>query len=182
MELKIIYRNLAELMPYARNSRNHTEAQVKEIAASIKEFGFCNPILISSQNDIIAGHGRAIAAEMLGLTEVPTVELGHLSEAKRRAYVIADNRLAEKATWNFELLQIELNDLSDLGISKDLIGFADIHWDMNSEPDSIDDIDENNDEIISTIKVKCPQKIKDEVLIYLKGKILETSFEGVEIV
>lgn len=183
MKLKIVYRKLSELIPYARNSRKHTENQIKEIAGSIKEFGFCNPILISSGNDIVAGHGRALAAEVLGLDQVPTIELGHLSDAQRRAYVIADNRLAEKANWDFELLQLELQELTDLGISKDLIGFSDITFDVEPiEENPVDDIEPNLDGIISTIKVKCPQEIKDEVLILLKRAILETSLEGVEIV
>jgi hypothetical protein len=185
MSLKIKYKNLKDLLPYAKNSRKHSESQIKEIAASIKEFGFCNPILISSGNDIVAGHGRALAAEVLGLEQVPTIELGHLSDAQRRAYVIADNRLAEKANWDFELLQLELNDLVDLGISKELLGFSDINFDINlneDESNGVDNIDSNLDGIISTIKVKCPQDIKDEVLIILKRAILETSLEGVEIV
>ena len=93
-------RKVAELVPYARNSRTHSEAQVAQIAASIREFGFTNPDLVDAKGEIIAGHGRVMAAKLLGLAEVPVLVLDHLTDAQRRAYVIADNKLALNAGWD----------------------------------------------------------------------------------
>jgi ParB-like chromosome segregation protein Spo0J len=99
------------LRPYCRNARTHSKRQVKQIMASIKRFGFTNPILVSDDYEIIAGHGRFEAAKQLGLAGVPVVRLSHLTEEERRAYVLADNRLAEKAGWDKEILAIELQGL-----------------------------------------------------------------------
>jgi len=114
---------VSDLIPYARNSRTHSDAQVAKLAASIKEFGFLNPVIVDGENGIIAGHGRILAAQKLGLEAVPTIEAGHLSEAQRRAYVIADNRLALDAGWDDELLRIELGDLDAEGFDLSLTGF-----------------------------------------------------------
>lgn len=114
---------LADLIPYARNSRTHSDAQVAKIAASIKEFGFLNPVITDGQNGIIAGHGRVLAAQKLKLTEVPCIEAAHLSEAQKRAYVIADNRMALDAGWDIDMLKIELKDLFDFNFDLDLTGF-----------------------------------------------------------
>jgi len=111
------------LIPYARNSRTHSDAQVAQIAASIKEFGFLNPIIIDGDNGIIAGHGRVLAARKLGLNEVPVVEAAHLSDTQKRAYIIADNKLALNAGWDNELLALELGELGDAGFDLDLTGF-----------------------------------------------------------
>ena len=113
----------SDLIPYARNARTHSEAQVALIAGSIREFGFNNPVLVDAKNGIIAGHGRVLAAQKLGLAEVPTIELTHLTEAQKRTYILADNRLAEQAGWDRELLGLELADLSVLGIDLADIGF-----------------------------------------------------------
>lgn len=112
-----------DLIPYARNSRTHSEAQVAKIAASIKEFGFLNPIIIDGESGIIAGHGRVMAANKLGLQSVPCIEAAHLSDAQKRAYVIADNRLALDAGWDNDLLKIELQDLDANGFDLSLTGF-----------------------------------------------------------
>ncbi len=117
-------RLVADLIPYARNPRTHSEAQVAQIAASIKEFGFLNPIIIDGESGIVAGHGRVMAAQKLGLTEVPCVEASHLTEAQRRAYVIADNKLALNAGWDDELLAIEFADLDAAGFDLELTGFS----------------------------------------------------------
>jgi len=114
---------LADLIPYVNNSRTHSDEQVAQIAASIKEFGFNNPVLIDKEDGIIAGHGRVMAARKLGLEEVPCVRLEHLTETQRKAYIIADNRLALNAGWNEELLTIELNDLLADGFALDILGF-----------------------------------------------------------
>jgi ParB-like chromosome segregation protein Spo0J len=106
--LEIKMRSIDELMPYARNSRKHSETQVKNLAKSIQEFGFTNPILIDANGGVIAGHGRVQAASDLGMTSVPTIELGHLTETQKRAYVIADNKLALDASWDLEMLNSEL--------------------------------------------------------------------------
>ena len=116
--------SVGSLTPYARNSRTHSEEQVLQIAASIREFGFTNPVLIDADGGIIAGHGRVLAATRLGLNSVPCIRLPHLSEAQRRAYVIADNKLALNAGWDEELLAMELRDLGDLGVDLDLTGFG----------------------------------------------------------
>ena len=122
--LSISYRKISALKPYARNARTHSRAQIKQIAASIERFGFTNPILVDDEGQIIAGHGRAAAAKLLGLSEVPTVCLSHLSPTERRAYILADNRLAEKAGWDREILAIELQGLIDLDFDVDLTGFV----------------------------------------------------------
>ena len=114
-----------ELIPYAKNARTHSENQVNQIAASITEFGFTNPILVDGAKGIIAGHGRLMAAKKLGLSQVPVVILDHLSEAQKRAYIIADNKLAENAGWDEEILANELHDLKEENFDLDLIGFED---------------------------------------------------------
>jgi DNA modification methylase len=122
-ELQITYKAIEDLIPYVNNSRTHSDEQVMQVASSIKEFGFTNPILLDGESGIIAGHGRLMAAKKLGLTEVPTIELFHLSEAQRKAYVIADNKLALNAGWDNEILALELQDLADLGFDLALTGF-----------------------------------------------------------
>ena len=114
---------LEALIPYINNSRTHSDEQVAQIAASIKEFGFNNPILVDKDSGIIAGHGRLQAARKLGLTEVPCVRLEHLTETQRKAYIIADNRLALNAGWDNELLTIELNELLADGFALEILGF-----------------------------------------------------------
>ena len=113
------------LVPYAKNARTHSPEQVAQIAASIVEFGFVNPILVDTSNGIIAGHGRLLAARQLGLAEVPVVVLDHLSETQRRAYILADNRLALNAGWDEKALAAELGDLARAGVELTLIGFSD---------------------------------------------------------
>jgi len=113
----------ASLVPYARNARTHSPAQVDKIAASIREFGFLNPIITDGQSGIVAGHGRVMAAQKLGLDTLPTIDAAHLSEAQRRAYVLADNRMALDAGWDNDLLRIELQDLDAAGFDLTLTGF-----------------------------------------------------------
>jgi len=116
-------RSVADLIPYANNARTHSEDQVSRISGSIREFGFNNPVLVDGESGIIAGHGRVMAARRLGLEHVPVIELTHLSEAQKRAYILADNRLAEQAGWDRDLLGLELADLSELGVDLGGIGF-----------------------------------------------------------
>ena len=124
LSMKVEQTNIDELIPYASNSRTHSEEQVAQIAASIKEFGFNNPVLLDGDNGIIAGHGRTLAARKLGLKEVPTIELAHLSDSQRKAYIIADNKLALNAGWDMELLSLEMGDLRDNEFNLDLMGFT----------------------------------------------------------
>jgi ParB-like chromosome segregation protein Spo0J len=114
---------LDRLIPFARNSRTHSAAQVDQIAASMREWGWTNPVLVDEAGTIIAGHGRVEAARKLGLTEAPVMLARGWSEAKKRAYVIADNKLALNAGWNEELLAAELTDLKELAFDLDLVGF-----------------------------------------------------------
>lgn len=114
---------VADLIPYARNSRTHSPQQVDKIAASIREFGFLNPIIVDGQSGIVAGHGRVMAAQKLGLASLPVIEAAHLTEAQKRAYVIADNRLALDAGWDNDMLKIELQDLDAEGFDLSLTGF-----------------------------------------------------------
>lgn len=111
------------LVPYARNSRTHSEEQVAQIVASIREFGFTNPVLIDGDGGIIAGHGRVLAARKMGLATVPCLRLAHLSEAQKRAYIIADNKLALNAGWDDEMLALELRDLQAMDFDLALTGF-----------------------------------------------------------
>lgn len=114
---------LESLVPYARNARTHNDAQVAQIAASIREFGWTNPVLIDGEKGIIAGHGRVLAARKLGLESVPCIELSHLNDTQKRAYILADNRLALNAGWDDALLALEVADLDASGFDLDLLGF-----------------------------------------------------------
>jgi hypothetical protein len=122
--MKIVQKPVDTLIPYINNSRTHSDSQVAQIAASIKEFGWTNPILVDGENGIIAGHGRLMAARKLGYTEVPTIELKDLTETQRKAYIIADNKLALNADWDNEILALELAELGDMGFDLDITGFA----------------------------------------------------------
>ena len=124
-QLAVEYRGLDSLVPYARNARTHSEAQVAEIAGSIREFGFVNPVLIAEAGTLIAGHGRVLAARLLGMETVPTITLTGLSEAQRRALVLADNRIALNAGWDETLLALELSDLKEAGFDLGIMGFED---------------------------------------------------------
>jgi DNA modification methylase len=122
---RLQYVRTSRLVPYARNARTHSPAQVAQIAASIREFGFTNPVLVDQDDGIIAGHGRVMAAQQLGLAEVPCIRLAHLSDAQKRAYILADNKLALNAGWDEAMLAGELQALADEGFEMELIGFDD---------------------------------------------------------
>ncbi len=122
---EITWRSVEDLIPYARNSRTHSKDQVAQIAASIREFGWTNPILVDGDGTIIAGHGRVMAARKLGEKDVPCIELGHLTDAQKRAYVIADNQLALNAGWDAEMLKVEIAELVDADFDLGLLGFDD---------------------------------------------------------
>ena len=142
--LKVVYRKTNDLIPYAGNARTHSDKQIAQIAASIRKFGFANPVLVDGDGGIIAGHGRVAAAKQLGMEKVPTIELAHLSAAERRAYVIADNRLAELAGWDREILKIEFQALADMDLDFDLeiTGFETAELDILLD----DDIGESGDD------------------------------------
>lgn len=125
MKQQIEYVEVEKLIPYARNSRTHSDEQVAQICGSIKEFGFTNPVLIDGEGVIIAGHGRTIAAQRLNMKEVPCLRLDYLTEAQKKAYVIADNKLALNAGWDDEMLALELGDLKELDFDLSLTGFDD---------------------------------------------------------
>ena len=124
-QLTVTYKRVDELIPYVNNARTHSDDQVTQIASSIKEFGFNNPILTDGENGVIAGHGRLLAAKKLGLETVPTIELSGLSEAQKKAYILADNKIALNSGWDEELLKIELDDLQLQGIDLETVGFSD---------------------------------------------------------
>ena len=138
---EIKMRAIGDLIPHATNSRTHSEEQIAQLVASMQEFGFTNPVLISADSGIIAGHGRILAAVRLGMTEVPTIELGHLTPTQIKAYVIADNQLALNAGWNPELLALEIGELLEEGFEIKLLGFKQI------DIDSLLRTEENEDPI-----------------------------------
>ena len=121
--LNVEYRKVETLIPYCRNARTHSEAQVAQLAASIVEYGWTNPLLVDGDNGVISGHGRLLGARKLGLAEVPVIELAHLTPTQKRAYILADNQLALNAGWDEKLLALELAELSDSGYDLELTGF-----------------------------------------------------------
>jgi ParB-like chromosome segregation protein Spo0J len=157
--VKIIQKKVTELIPYVNNSRTHSDEQVAQIAASIKEFGWTNPILVDGSNGIIAGHGRLLAARKLGYKEVPTIELSELTETQKKAYIIADNKLALNADWDKEILSIELGTLQGVNFNINLLGFdaielSDLFDEQVKMPESSSeeiDVDEYN------MNCKCPK-------------------------
>ncbi len=154
-DLQIEYRAIDALIPHARNAKQHTDAQVAQIAASIREFGWGAPILVDGQNNVVAGHGRLLAARKLGLTEVPVVPMKHLTDIQRRALILADNKIGENAAWDNELLTLELEELKDAGFDLDLTGFSAEEWealmsgddeskDGMTDDDAVPDVEENS--------------------------------------
>jgi DNA modification methylase len=186
LRLKIVYRKVDDLIPYGQNARTHSGKQIAQIAASIRQFGFVNPILVGADNMIIAGHGRLAAAQLVEMREVPTVRLDHLSEAERRALVIADNRLAELAGWDTDTLKVELGELAalDLDFELEITGFETAELDNLLSPadpgeDSDDDIPPANDGpavtragdtwLLGEHRLICGDAMKAEVLAALMG-------------
>jgi len=161
---KIEQRSVAKLIPYASNSRTHSDAQVAQIAASIKEFGWTNPILVSGDNSIIAGHGRLMAARKLEMEEVPVIVLDHLSKAQQRALVIADNQLALNAGWDLGMLKAEIEDLKLDDFNIALLGFDDKFLDvLNTEAFEETRIgEEQNVEAVFEIAVTCANEEEQE--------------------
>lgn len=170
--LKVVYRQVADLIPYARNARTHSDEQVTRIASSIKEFGFTNPILIDGDNGIIAGHGRLAAAKKLGLREVPTIELSGMTDAQKRAYILADNKLALDAGWDEELLRLEFEELRGGAIDLELTGFSldEINEILGDDP--ANDDGELSEEKISEALTIDPVSTKGTVWVLGKHKVM----------
>ena len=144
-------KNVSELIPYVNNARTHNEAQVKQIASSIAEYGFTNPILIDDKGGIIAGHGRLEASRLLGYDTVPTITLEGLTEAQKKAYIIIDNKLALNASWDVSLLSAEIERLKELEFNIDTLGFDDLELSeifleyekTHDAPDDFKEVEEN---------------------------------------
>ena len=139
-------RNVDDLIPYARNARTHSPEQIQKLAGSIKEFGFINPIIISQDGGVLAGHGRIMAAQKLGIKQVPCVIESHLTDAQRRAYILADNRLALDAGWDEEMLKIELAELKEMDFDLDFTGFSDDELKAFLDDEIVDTTGSENDE------------------------------------
>lgn len=150
---------VASLVPYAKNTRTHSPEQINKIAASITEFGWTNPILIDGDNNIIAGHGRILAAKQLGITEVPAIDLSHLTATQRRAYIIADNQLALESGWDNNLLALELDELDKLDFKLDILGF---------DEDEINKII-NQSEVLKEITIQLKPIKKTRILISIEN-------------
>ena len=157
MQIKTVA--VQQLIPYVKNSRTHSDAQVAQIAASIKEFGWTNPILVDGENGIIAGHGRLMAARKLGHAEVPVIELAHMTDSQKRAYVIADNQLAMNAGWDTSLLSLELADLKDQGFNLDILGFDPKELDKLLEPEQVDGL--TDEDAVPDVPVEPKTKLGD---------------------
>ena len=144
MNIKIVMRKVGDLIPYINNSRTHSDDQVAQIAASIKEFGWTNPILVGANNSIIAGHGRLMAARKLKMNEVPTIELDYLTDVQRKALIIADNKLALNSDWDLGLLSLELEELQELEFDLALTGFSEDELAKLLEPEQVDGLTDEN--------------------------------------
>ena len=164
---KVIKRAVSSLVPYARNSRTHSDEQVSQIMASIREWGWTTPVLITEDGMIVAGHGRVLAAQRLGLEEVPCVVASGWTEAQIRAYVIADNKLALNAGWDEDLLKVEVEELQGIGFNLELTGFSESEIELllngwESDIDVVDKHGENLDGIMATLSIKVDQHNKDQ--------------------
>ena len=155
--------NVSDLIPYQLNSRTHSDEQVNQVASSIKEFGFTNPILIDESGGIIAGHGRLLAAKKLGMIEVPTIELSGLTAAQKKAYVIADNQLALNAGWDLDALKLEIESLSELDFDIDLLGFDDKFLNTLFDEKKIELVEEEYNEKFNII-INCDDELHQEVI------------------
>lgn len=164
-EMQYYLADVSELIPYVRNARTHSEAQVSQIAASIREFGFLSPILVAEDNTILAGHGRLAAAQKLGLKKVPCVKENHLTETQKRAYIIADNKLSLNAGWDSELLAVELSELEGADFNVDLLGFDEAE--LSSIFDADKDVSDDDFDVEKELEEPCFSKTGD---IWMLGK------------
>lgn len=158
-------RKTSQLIPYINNSRTHSDAQINQIASSIKEFGFTNPVLIDEQDGLVAGHGRVMAANKLGIEEVPCIVLDGLTEAQKKAYVIADNKLGETGGWNEGLLRSEITEIAELDFDISILGFDDKEFSkLFDEMGGVTISDELDDVVFSELIVKFSPERKTEVM------------------
>ncbi|MFU1802973.1 site-specific DNA-methyltransferase [Gardnerella swidsinskii] len=164
-EMQYYLADVSELIPYVRNARTHSEAQVAQIAASIREFGFLSPILVAEDNTILAGHGRLAAALKLGLKKVPCVKENHLTETQKRAYIIADNKLSLNAGWDDELLAVELSEIEGADFNLDLLGFDEAE--LSSIFDADKDVNEDDFDVEKELEEPCFSKTGD---MWMLGK------------
>jgi DNA modification methylase len=182
MELQVERWPVERLIPYARNARTYSESQVAQVAASIAEFGFVNPILVGPDGVIIAGHARLLAARKLRLTEVPVLVLGHLTETQRRALVLADNRLALDAGWDEEMLKVELESLREDGFDLDIVGFTDEEIeDLLRDPEQV--VEGNTDEDTAPELPETAVTVPGDVWVLGEHRVLcgdSTQLEAVE--
>jgi len=178
--LEIEYRDQSGLIPYANNSRTHSDDQVSQVAASIREFGFTNPILIDEKGGIIAGHGRLMAAKKLGLEKVPTITLSGLSEAQKKAYVIADNKLALNAGWDTTALSAELERLQELDFNLDLTGFDAYELAQLLQPEQVEGLTDEDD--VPAVPEE-PKTVEGDVWVLGRHRLMcgdSTSIDAVE--
>jgi len=190
---KINYVNVDQMKPYDYNSRKHSDSQIKQIAKSITEFGFTNPILVDDDFTIIAGHGRIEAAKLLNLKEVPCIIMTGLTDAQKRAYVIADNKISENSEWDYDVLKYELKELEEIGVDYDLLGFDQEDYDelfpeieeivsdkVNTRKHSIEDYEASNIRQIILVYGEYQYKLIVEALAkYCREKGLGSNTEAV---
>jgi len=185
---KIVQRKTEELKPYENNPRQHSEAQLDRLVRSIKEFGFTNPVLVDDDCNVIAGHGRLMAAELMGLSKVPTIALGHLTADQRRAYVIADNQLALNSTWDDDVLQSELQALGESGFDLSLLGWGDDLPTFAEEPDysALDDLDdptsELSDGVMKAIQIEFRPEDYDEANALVSAARKRGEYVGMKLI
>ena len=176
--MKIIEKEIGKLTAYENNSRTHSDEQIQQIIASINEFGFTNPLLINSDNGVIAGHGRLRAAIDLGLDKVPCIVLEGLTEAQEKAYVIADNQLATNAHWDYELLAMELDELKEFSFDIALLGFSDNELDLiNNGWDHNLEIKEPIDNDLFRISLSGQPENRDSVIDQIKAIAEENNMD-----
>jgi DNA modification methylase len=180
--LQVVTWPVERLIPYARNARTHSDEQVAQVAASIAEFGFVNPILVGPDGVIIAGHARLLAARKLRMTEVPVLVLGHLTETQRRALVLADNRLALDAGWDEEMLKVELESLREDGFDLDIVGFTDEEIeDLLRDPEQV--VEGNTDEDTAPELPETAVTVQGDLWVLGEHRVLcgdSTQIEAVE--
>ncbi|MBO5810445.1 MAG: ParB N-terminal domain-containing protein [Bacteroidales bacterium] len=170
--LEFEYVEAKKLVPYVRNAKTHSETQIKKIMGSITEFGFIAPIIIDKDNNVLAGHGRLLAADRLGLEKVPCVREDHLTETQRKAYILADNRIGELAGWDDELLKVELEELKVDDFDLDILGFENFNFNI---PTVLSDLEEGaflekfeKESEIFSITFHFPKEKETELLQKLK--------------
>lgn len=160
-KLQVVYKRVEDLIPYARNARTHSDEQVTQIASSIKEFGFCNPILLDGENGVIAGHGRLLAAKKLGLKQVPCIELAGLTKTQKQAYILADNKIALNSGWDEDFVRLELDELKEQGFDIASLGLDSINDEISEALDTPESVDYESK---CSILIECDSEEQQERL------------------